>query len=60
VSVPDVTQTIIDWAPDALEAAFARRGTYPTRKDEYDPLLASVVDAGHALSAFDHQAIRLR
>jgi amidase len=61
VSVPDVSQAIIDWAPAcALEAAVAHRGTYPARKDEYGPVLASVLDAGHAVSALDYQAIRLR
>jgi amidase len=61
VSAPDVTQAVIDWAPAcALEAAVAHRGTYPARKDEYGPVLASVLDAGHAVSAFDYQAIRLR
>jgi amidase len=58
---PDVTQAVIDWAPAcALEAAVAHRSTYPAHKSEYGPVLASVLDAGHALSAFDYQAIRLR
>jgi amidase len=61
VKVPDVTQAIIDWGPAcALEAAIAHRRAYPARKKEYGPVLASVLDAGHAVSAFDYQAIRLR
>ncbi|HEY2618108.1 MAG TPA: amidase [Acetobacteraceae bacterium] len=61
VGVPDVTRAVIDWAPAcALEAAVAHRKTYPARKDEYGPVLASVLDAGHAVSALDYQAIRLR
>jgi amidase len=61
IHVPDVTQAVIDWAPAcALEAAVAHRRTYPTRKDGYGPVLASVLDAGRAVSAFDYQAIRLR
>lgn len=61
VTVPDVTQAVIDWVPAcALEAAFAHRETYPARKDEYGPVLAAVLDAGHAVSAFDYQAIQLR
>lgn len=61
VCAPDVTQAVSDWGPAcALEAAFAHRGTYPARKDEYGPVLASVLDAGQAMSALDHQAIRLR
>lgn len=61
ISVPDVTQAIEDWAPAcAIEAAFAHRATYPARKDEYGLVFASVLEAGHALSAFDHQSILLR
>jgi amidase len=56
-----VAQAVIDWGPAcALEAAVAHRGTYPVRKDEYGPVLASVLEAGHAVSALDYQAIRLR
>jgi amidase len=61
VRVPDVTQAVTDWAPAcALEAAFAHRETYPKRKKEYGPALASVLDAAQAVSDFDYQAIRLR
>jgi amidase len=61
VRVPDVTQAIVDWAPAcALEAAAAHRTTYPARKSEYGPVLASVLEAGHAVSALDYQDIRLR
>jgi amidase len=61
ISMPDVTQAVVDWAPAcALEAAVAHRKTYPARKDEYGPVLASVLDAGYRVSAFDYQSIRLR
>ncbi len=61
VRVPDVTQAIIDWAPAcALEAAVAHHATYPERKNEYGPVLASVIEAGRAVSALDYQASRLR
>ena len=61
INVPDVEQGIIDWAPAcALEAAFAHRETYPSRKSEYGPVLASVLDVGHRISALDYQPIRLR
>jgi amidase len=61
VAVPDVTQAIADWSPAcALEAAVAHRMTYPRQKSEYGPVLASVLDAGHAVSALDYQALRLR
>ncbi len=61
VSFPDVTQAIADWTPNcAVEAAVAHEATYPARKDEYGPILASVIEAGRALSALDYQRILLR
>jgi amidase len=61
VAFPDVTQTITDWAPNcAVEAAVAHENTYPSRKDEYGPVLASVIAAGRALSGVDYQKILLR
>ncbi|WP_428549518.1 amidase [Reyranella sp.] len=61
VSAPDVTRGVMDWAAAcALEAALAHRATYPARKAEYGPVLASVLETGHAVSALDYQAIRLR
>jgi len=36
------------------------RATYPSRKDEYGPVLASVIEAGRALSGLDYQKILLR
>ena len=61
VSVPDVTQAVVDWGPAcALEAAVAHRATYPARKSEYGPVLSSVLEAGRAVAAFDYQAIQLR
>jgi len=61
VRFPDVTQAIADWAPNcAMEAAVAHEATYPSRKDEYGPVLASVIEAGRALSGLDYQKILLR
>jgi amidase len=61
LSVPDVTQAVVDWAPAcALEAAAAHRMTYPARKSEYGPVLASVLESGRAISALDYQDISLR
>jgi amidase len=61
VRFPDVTQAIADWAANcAVEAAVAHAATYPLRKDEYGPVLASVVEAGRALSGLDYQRILLR
>ena len=61
VQFPDVTQTVADWVPNcAVEAAVAHEATYPARKDEYGPILASVIETGRALSALDYQKILLR
>jgi amidase len=61
VRFPDVTQAIADWVPNcAVEAAVAHEATYPARKDEYGPILASVIEAGRALSGVDYQKILLR
>ena len=61
VSVPDTAQSVVDWSPlCAVEAALTHNATYPKRKEEYGPVLASVLDAGWAISAVDFQAILLR
>jgi amidase len=58
---PDVKQTVADWVPNcAIEAAVAHEANYPARKDEYGPVLASVLDTGRALSGPDYQKILLR
>jgi amidase len=61
VQFPDVTQAIADWVPNcAVEAAVAHEATYPARKDQYGSILASVIEAGRALSGVDYQKILLR
>ena len=61
VQFPDVKQTVADWVPNcAVEAAVAHEATYPARRDEYGPVLASVIETGRALSAPDYQKILLR
>jgi len=61
VRAPEVTRAIADWTPAcALEAAVAHQGTYPSRKSEYGATLASHLQAGRNLSAFNYQGIRLR
>jgi amidase len=61
VEVPDVTQAVADWVPNcAVEAAVAHKATYPARRAEYGPVLASVLDAGRELSGLDYQEVLLR
>jgi amidase len=61
LTAPDVSQAVADWAPlCAVEAAVAHQATYPARKDEYGPVLASVLAAGRAVTGLDYQEIMLR
>lgn len=61
VRVPDMAQAVADWVPAcAVEAAVAHEATFPARRKEYGPVLASVLDAGRALSGLDYQKILLR
>jgi amidase len=61
ISAPDIRQAAADWAPlCAVEAVVTHAATYPARKDEYGPVLASVLEAGRAVTGLDHQEILLR
>lgn len=56
VTVPNVAQSIMDWSTlCAVEAAIAHEQTFPARKDEYGPVLRSILENGHAISAMDFQ-----
>jgi len=58
VTAPDVKQAIVDWSPVcAVEAAVAHETTYPRRREEYGPILASVLDTGRAIPATEFQKI---
>lgn len=58
---PEVAQSVIDWAMIcAVEAAVAHAPTFPSRRSEYGPVLASVLDHGRAVSAVDFHAAQLR
>jgi amidase len=58
VTVPDCKQSVLDWsAACAVEAAVAHEGTYPERKDEYGPVLASVLEAGRTFPAMEFEKI---
>lgn len=61
VTCPDVTQAVDDWVPNcAVEAAVAHEVSYATRKHDYGPVLASVIETGRALSGCEYQKILLR
>ncbi len=43
-----------DWAPlCAVETAIAHAATYPSRAAEYGPVLAALIDQGHAVRGID-------
>lgn len=61
VRTPEVTQSVIDWAPAcAVEAAVVHEATYPARKSEYGQVLASVLETGRSLPVAEYQKIQLR
>jgi amidase len=56
-----MAQAVADWAPAcAVEVAVAHEATYPARREEYSPVLASVLETGGALSGVNYQKILLR
>lgn len=61
VEFPNVAQIVTDWVSNcAVEAAVAHESTYAAHKDQYGPILASVMEAGQAISGMDYQKILLR
>jgi amidase len=61
VTAPDVGQSVMDWTPAcAVEASVAHEKTYSVRNSEYGSVLASVLDAGRAITAMELQRILLR
>lgn len=60
VGFPDPTQVIADWFPlCGIEAAVVHEKTYPSRKGEYGPAMAGILDLGLAQSGTDYQRIVL-
>lgn len=61
IEFPDPTDVVNDWFPlCGAETAVAHEATYPSRKDEYGPGLAGLIDLGRQLSGMDYQKIVLR
>ena len=61
VHFPDAAEVLRDWAANcAIETAVAHEATYPSRKAEYGPGLAGLIESAQALSAADYQKILLR
>ena len=61
MTFPSVDTAVADWGPHcAIETAVAHEKTFPSRRAEYGPGLAALLDAGRAMSAADYQRILLR
>ena len=61
IAFPDVAPMLADWGPNcAVETAVAHEATFPSKRGEYGPGLAGLIDAGRALSGLDYQRILLR
>ena len=61
IVVPDPTAMIADWFPlCGVETAVAHEATYPSRKSEYGPALAGLIELGLQQSGTDYQKIVLR
>ncbi len=61
VKMPRVDETVGDWVPHCgIEAAVAHADTFPSRRGEYGPMLAGLLDTGLAISAADYQKMLLR
>jgi amidase len=60
VVFPDPTDVITDWFPlCGVETAVAHEATYPSRKSEYGPGLAGLIELGLQQSGTDYQKIVL-
>jgi amidase len=58
---PDPTAMIADWFPlCGVETAVAHEATYPSRKSEYGPALAGLIELGLQQSGTNYQKIVLR
>ncbi len=61
IAMPEVGDLVENWVPHCgIEAAVAHTNTYPSRRAEYGPMLAGLLDIGNKLSATDYQRILLQ
>ncbi|MBR0693309.1 amidase [Bradyrhizobium lablabi] len=61
ITFPDTKAVVDDWFPlCGIEAAVAHEETYPSRKGEYGPTLAGLLDLGLQQSGTNYQKIVLR
>lgn len=61
VDFPDPSQVVFDWFDVcAAQTALAHAETFPSRRSEYGPALADLLDLGNRMSALDYQKVMLR
>ncbi|MEX2518227.1 MAG: amidase [Paracoccaceae bacterium] len=61
IKFPAAEAVVADWAAACgVETAVAHEATYPSRKDEYGPGLAGLIELGRSVSGLDLQKITLR
>lgn len=61
IALPDVRAMIDDWFPVcAVQTAHAHAATFPSRRTEYGPALAALLELGATLSGIDYQKLLLR
>ncbi len=61
IEFPDASQVLQDWFPlCAVEAASFHADTFPSRRDEYGPILAGFLDLAPGVTAIDMHRIAVR
>ncbi len=61
VAFPDYRSAVEDWGPIcAIEAAYAHRHTFPSRRADYGPTLSGFLESADRYSATQYQAMILR
>lgn len=60
VTLPELDEVAMKWLPlCGVEAALAHEATFPSRRAEYGPEFAALLDLGRGLSALDHARLLL-
>jgi amidase len=60
VELPELDEATLKWVPlCGLEAALAHEATFPSRRDEYGPDLAALIDLGRGLSGLELGRLQL-
>ncbi|MBZ9772377.1 amidase [Mesorhizobium sp. CO1-1-8] len=61
IEFPDPSQIVFDWfGVCAAQTALAHAETFPSRKAEYGPALADLLELGNRMSATEYQKVMLR